>query len=109
MTTLAPDSHWARAHAALTAAGSLPYLAAVVFLGAACVAIWQNMTLYHASDDFHLVATTDTADLDYLTRALDRLRLFFKIQVLTVATVLAVALAIGGLVAALYARGGATP
>jgi hypothetical protein len=109
MTTLAPDSRWARAHVALMSAGSLPYLAAVVFLLAAAVALWQNMTLYHAGDDFHLVASTDTADLDYLARGLDRLRLFFKIQVLTVAVALSVALFLGVVAAAFYARGGPTP
>ena len=64
--------------------GAMPYLVGGVLLVTAVVILWQNMILFHAGDDFHLVATTDTADLDYLSRGLDRLRSFFKIQVLAV-------------------------
>jgi hypothetical protein len=38
------------------------------------------------------MATSDTADLDYLARGLDRLRSFFKIQVLAVVVALSLAL-----------------
>ena len=97
------DPRWLKLQSFMDSIGILPFLLGCVFLGAAAVALWQNMLLYHAGDDFHLVATTDTADLDYLARGLDRLRSFFKIQVLVV--VVAVALTIvSGLVAAAMFR-----
>ena len=68
--------------------GVMPYLVACGFLVVAGVTLWQNMVLFHAGDDFHLVATTDMADLDYLARGLDRLRLFFKIQIFTIVSAL---------------------
>jgi hypothetical protein len=73
---------WADLNRFFTEAGSWLYLLLAVFLLAAVVAIWQNFALYHAGDDFHLMAETDVADLDYLTRGLDKLRTFFKIQVM---------------------------
>jgi hypothetical protein len=65
-------------------AGPWLYFLLAVFLVAAVCALWQNFALYHAGDYFNLVARTDVADLDYLTRGLDKLRTFFKIQVLLV-------------------------
>jgi hypothetical protein len=64
-------------------------LAAVLVTAAA--ALWQNFALYRASDYFNLVARTDLADLDYLARGLDRLRVFFKVQVLIVVVTVVVA------------------
>jgi hypothetical protein len=78
------DPRAAKIAAFIAANGAMPYVLGLVLLLAATVTLWQNMILFHAGDDFHLVATTDTADLDYLARGLDRLRLFFKIQVLAV-------------------------
>jgi hypothetical protein len=82
------DSRVAKIAAFIAANGGMPYLLGFVLLVAATVIVWQNMILFHAGDDFHLMATTDTADLDYLARGLDRLRSFFKIQVLAIIAVL---------------------
>jgi len=65
-------------------AGLLLYLMLAVFLLAAVASLWQSFALYHAGDYFNLVARTDVADLDYLARGLDKLRTFFKIQVVIV-------------------------
>jgi hypothetical protein len=89
------DPRWPKIQAIIVASGSLPYFLGLAFLLAAAVALWQNMILFSAGDDFHLVARTDTADLDYLAHGLDRLRTFFKIQVLTVAIAVAVAFVTG--------------
>jgi hypothetical protein len=82
----------------LDRAGPWLYVALAVGLVAAAVSLWQNFALYHAGDDFNLVARTDVADLDYLARGLDQLRTYFKIQVLlvvvTVAVVFGTALAV---------------
>ena len=86
------DPRWAKIAAFMASYGAMPYILACAFLLVAGVTLWQNMILFHAGDDFHLVATSDTADLDYLAKGLDRLRLFFKIQVLTVLAALALAL-----------------
>lgn len=96
------DPKWVKAHAFFTSIGSLPYAIAAMFLLLAAIAIWQNMTLFHAGDDFNLVATTDTGDVEYLARGLDRLRTFFKIQVLTIAVTFTVIL-MTGLVAGIVA------
>jgi hypothetical protein len=66
-----------------------------VFLLAAVATLWQNFALYHAGDSFHLMADTDVADVDYLTRGIDKLRTFFKIQVLIVVISVAVAFGVG--------------
>ena len=100
----ANDPEWIKFQAFIAAVGFLPYVLAAAFLAAAGVALWQNMTLFHAGDDFHLVASTDTADLEYLAKGLDRLRLFFKIQVLTVAIALCVTIVVGIVAAAMYSR-----
>lgn len=89
------DPRWLKIQAIIITSGSLPYALGAAFLLAACVALWQNAILFHAGDDFHRVATTDTADLDYLAHGLDRLRTFFKIQVLTVVIAVVVALVTG--------------
>ena len=72
-------------------AGPWLSVALAIALVAAAVSLWQNFALYHAGDYFNLVARTDTADLDYLARGLDRLLTYFKIQVLLVAVTVAVA------------------
>jgi hypothetical protein len=95
------DPRWSKIQAAIIASGSLPYFLGLAFLVAAAVSLWQNMILFSAGDDFHLVARTDTADLDYLAHGLDRLRTFFKIQVLTVAIAVAVAFVTGVVVVGL--------
>jgi uncharacterized membrane protein (UPF0182 family) len=95
------DPRWPKIQAAIIASGSLPYFLGLAFLLAAAVSLWQNMILFSAGDDFHLVARTDTADLDYLAHGLDRLRTFFKIQVLTVAIAVAVAFVTGVVVVGL--------
>ena len=89
------DPRWPRIQAIIIASGTLPYALGGAFLLAAAVALWQNTILFRAGDDFHLVATTDTADLDYLALGLDRLRTFFKIQVLTAVIAVAVAFVTG--------------
>ena len=103
------DSDWAKAHKFFDALGALPYGLAAVFLLLAAIAIWQNMMLYHAGDDFNLVATTDTSDVEYLASGLDRLKTFFKVQVLSVAVSLTVVLVAALVVAMLAGRAGATP
>jgi hypothetical protein len=65
-------------------AGEWLYFLLGVFLLVAIVTLWQNFALYHAGDYFHQVASTDVADVDNLAHGLDRLRTFFKIQVLVV-------------------------
>jgi hypothetical protein len=70
--------------------GGWEYVFLGVFLLAAALVLWLNVTLYHAADYFQRVARTDVADLDFLSRGLDTLRLYFKIQVMVVvATVVA--------------------
>jgi hypothetical protein len=85
------DPRAAKVAAFAASNGVMPYLVGVVLLVAAAVTLWQNMVLFHAGDDFHVMATTDTADLDYLARGLDRLRTYFKIQVLAVIVALSLA------------------
>jgi hypothetical protein len=75
---------WAERQRALDQASPWLYLLLGVFLVAAVAALWQNLALYRAGDYFNLVARTDVADLDYLARGLDKLRTFFKVQVLVV-------------------------
>ena len=82
---------WAKVQAFIETTGPLIYLVAAAFLLATAVSFWQNFTLYHAGDDFNMVARTDTADLDYLSRGLDRLRVFFEIQVMVVFATIAIA------------------
>lgn len=88
----ATDPRVAKLAAFIDSNGALPYVLGCVLLVAAAVTLWQHMILFHAGDDFHLMATSDTADLDYLARGLDRLRSFFKIQVLAVVVALSLAL-----------------
>jgi hypothetical protein len=83
---------WSQTHKFFTDAGPWLYLLLAVFLLAAIISLWQNFALYHASDYFNLVARTDVADLDYLARGLDKLRTFFKIQVLTILVTVVVAI-----------------
>lgn len=89
------DPRWLKLQSFIDSIGTLPYLVGVAFLAAGVVALWQGMILFHAGDDFHLVATTDTADLDYLARGLDRLRSYFKIQVLVVVVTVGVTIFAG--------------
>jgi hypothetical protein len=74
----------------------------VAFLFAMSVGFWQNMLLYHAGDDFTLVARTDVADVDYLAGGLDKLRTFFKVQVLAMAVMLAIVFIAGMVVAMMW-------
>ncbi len=98
MAKSSTDPEFAKIQSFIAAHGWVPYWLGLVFVLAAAVSLWQNMILYHAGDDFQLVATTDAADLEYVARGLDRLRSFFKIQVLTVVIAIGVSL-ITGLVA----------
>ena len=82
---------WAKARTFFDDAGPVVYLMGAVFALTAAVTLCQNFALYRAGDYFHLVARTDTDDLDYLARGLDRLRLVFKLQVLAVVVTIAVA------------------
>lgn len=83
--------NWAKLRRFFDDAGPLLYVLLAVFLLAAAAALWQNFALYHAGDYFHQMARTDVADLDYLSRGLDKLRTFFKIQVLVVVVTVGVA------------------
>jgi hypothetical protein len=85
------SSKWAELKGLFEKAGPLLYFLLGVFLLAAIAALWQNFALYHAGEDFDLVARTDVADLDHLARGLDKLRLFFKIHVLVVVVTVVVA------------------
>jgi hypothetical protein len=76
--------HQAELQRFLDQMGPWVYLMLGAFLVAALAVLWQNFALFHASDSFTLMARTDVADLDYLSRGLDQLRTFFKIQVLIV-------------------------
>jgi hypothetical protein len=82
---------WAELERFLEATGPLLYVMLAVALLAVAVSLWQNFSLYHAGDFFDRVARTDVADLDYLASGLDRLRMYFKIQVLAVIVFVAVA------------------
>ena len=82
---------WADVQRTLDQAGPWLYGLLAVGLLAAAVSLWQNFALYHAGDYFQLVARTDVADLDDLARGLDKLRTYFKIQVLVVVVTAAVA------------------
>lgn len=75
-------------------AGPILYFLLAVVLLAVVASLWQDFMLYYASDSFDLVARTDTADLDYLTRGMDQLRVFFKIQVMLM--LITAAVAVGG-------------
>ena len=57
----------------------------VVVLVLSGMTIWAGMALYQAGENFTQVATTDVADQEYLARGLDKLRLFFKLEVLKAA------------------------
>lgn len=97
------DARWAKIAAFMASSGAMPYLLICAVLLVAFVTLWQNMVLFHAGDDFHVVTTTDTADLDYLAKGLDRLRLFFKIQVLAVVAALSLTV-LAAVVAAVIMR-----
>lgn len=71
--------------------GTLLYFLLAVILLAAVASLWQNFALYYAGDYFERVATTDVADLDYLQHGLDKLRVYFKVQVLVMIVTVAVA------------------
>jgi hypothetical protein len=85
------SSKWAEVKQLVEQSGPIFYLMVAVFLLAAIITLWQNFALYHAGDFFNLVARTDVADVDYLAQGLDKLRIFFKIQVLVVIVTVAVA------------------
>ena len=97
------DPAWAKLHAFLGPGTGRAHMLAIVVIAAVGVGLWQNMTLFRAGDDFNLVATTDTADLEYLSSGLDRLRLVFKLQVLMTAAAVALALVLATMIAAMYA------
>jgi hypothetical protein len=79
---LGQSPKWAELDKFLNEAGAILYFLLAVFLLGAIASLWQSFALFHAGDFFHLMADTDVADLDYLTRGLDKLRTFFKVQVL---------------------------
>lgn len=54
----------------------------ILVLAVSGMTIWAGGALHQAGEDFKLVASTDVADQLYLARGLDRLRLFFKLEVL---------------------------
>jgi hypothetical protein len=56
-----------------------------VILAVSGMTIWAGGALHQAGEDFKLVASTDVADQLYVARGLDRLRLFFKLEVLKAA------------------------
>jgi len=82
---------WAEVQKFLDAAGPGLYFLLAVALLAAAVILWQNFALYHAGEYFALVARTDAADVDYLAHGLDKLRTFFKVQVMVVVVTVVVA------------------
>lgn len=82
---------WAERLRSINETGGVLYALLAVFLLAAIVSLWQNFALYRAGDHFHAVAVTDVADLEYLSRGLDRLRIYFKVQVLIVVVTVATA------------------
>jgi hypothetical protein len=88
---------WAERQKVLDELGPLLYPLLAAFLLAAVAALWQNFALHHAGEDFSRMASTDEADLDYLADGLDKLRMYFKIQVLV--AVIAVAVAFGAALA----------
>jgi hypothetical protein len=102
LTTGSPG--WTRLQTFVGAHAGIVYAALGAFLVAAAVGFWQNLVLYHAGDDFNLVASTDVADLDYLARGLDKLRIFFKIQVLVVVVTVAIAFVTAVIVASAMLR-----
>lgn len=75
--------------------GTLLYFLLAVVLLAAVASLWQNFALYHAGDYFDRVAKTDIADLDYLQHGLDKLRVYFKVQVMVMVVSVAVAVGTG--------------
>jgi hypothetical protein len=89
------SSKWADLKKLIDETGLLLYCILAIFLLMVIAALWQNFALYHAGDYFNLVARTDVADLDYLARGLDKLRIFFKIQVVVVLVTVAVAFGTG--------------
>jgi uncharacterized membrane protein (UPF0182 family) len=92
----------ARLHTFIGANSLVVYALLAAFLLAVGVGFWQNMVLYHAGDDFNLMARTDAADVDYLAHGLDKLRTFFKVQVLAIAAMMAIALIAGIVVATMW-------
>jgi hypothetical protein len=72
---------WAEVERFLASAGPLLYVMLAAALLMVAISLWQNFALYNAGDFFNRVARTDVADVDYLSSGLDRLRLYFKIQV----------------------------
>lgn len=92
----------ARLQTFLDANSLIVYALLAAFLFAVGVGFWQNMVLYHAGDDFSLLARTDTADVDYLAQGLDKLRTFFKVQVLAIAAMMAIALIAGMVVGMMW-------
>ena len=59
MAKSATNPEWVKIQSFLATHGWVPYALGLVFLLAAAISLWQNMILYHAGDDFQLVATTD--------------------------------------------------
>lgn len=90
-----PTPKWAERQKVLAEIGPFLYPLLAAFLLAAVVALWQNFALHRAGEDFSQMARTDEADLDYLGEGLDKLRTYFKIQVLVALVVAAVAIGAG--------------
>ena len=86
---------WAERQRVLDELGPFLYPLLAAFLLAAVAALWQNLALHRAGEDFSQMARTDEADLDYLAEGLDKLRTFFKIQVLVTLVAAAVAFGVG--------------
>lgn len=101
---LGDNPQWAKPREAVMELGTLIYFLMAVFLVAAIATLWQNFALYHAGDYFALVARTDDADVDNLAYGLDRLRVYFKIQVMVMVITVAVAFGTALVVAAAVAR-----
>jgi hypothetical protein len=54
----------------------------LVLFALSVLTVWAGWVLHQAGENFKLVASTDVADQLYLSRGLDQLRLFFKLEVI---------------------------
>lgn len=68
-------------------------LATAVFLAA--FVVWSGFALYQAGDYFGLVARTDLADQDNLAKGFDKLRMYYKINVLLALAAVVLGLLVG--------------
>jgi hypothetical protein len=99
------STDWAKLQKVFDELGPTLYFVAGAFLLVAVISLWQAFVLYHAGDYFNQVAQTDVADVDYLARGLDKLRTYYKIQVLVVLVTVAVAFGAGATLAVLTRQG----